>query len=242
MLYTRNNIEYFNEWFVKFWTNKLTIKELISQFFIIGKFNTDLINPPIWTMVYEMRIVIILPIFIILMKKYNSTLVLISSFIISKIFPIIGVLHIFLMGMWIAKNQHIIVEKVNKKNIYKYILLFVGLIAVISRWIFYDIFIKLSIGKIDLVILFGFSCVFIYILSSKGINENILINNKVFNFIGGISYNIYLVHFIVLLSLGKYYEYINNYLLFIVLNLIITITLATIINKTIEKKIIKHKL
>lgn len=48
---------------------------------MIGYFDTNTINPPIWSIIYEMRISIIFPFIYILVKKHDKTPVIVMILI-----------------------------------------------------------------------------------------------------------------------------------------------------------------
>lgn len=51
---------------------ELSLELLVAHFFMIGHFNTSEVNPPIWSIVHEMRISIIFPLIYLLVSRFGG--------------------------------------------------------------------------------------------------------------------------------------------------------------------------
>ena len=63
------NEDLFTSWSSSFWTQPISMVQLISQIPIFVGLNPDLIDPPVWYLLYEVRAFFIIPIVVIVVNK-----------------------------------------------------------------------------------------------------------------------------------------------------------------------------
>lgn len=136
-------IEEFSSWFNSVWSMPLTIGLIVDHILLIGSFKNGSINPVLWSLVHEMRISIIFPFLVMLIKKYDYKLVLFIGWVLSCVGGILykyveyqtdylitfHYMFFFIIGALIAKHRLFLIR--GYQNIY-------------------------SIGKLSLVILAAF--------------------------------------------------------------------------------------
>ncbi|MDU7947255.1 MAG: acyltransferase [Clostridium sp.] len=233
----------FSEWFNSFWRNKVTIIEFLKQVFPIISFNSKAINPPIWTLQVEFRYLLIMPLFFIFIKRYNSIFSLTIIALLSYSLGIFNLLYIFAIGMIIKKEEDKITKVFYEKNIYnKIFLVFISILLLGFQYNFHYIASKMNTNNIMFIVSIGGSILMLLILSllKNGIKISFL-NNVFMVGLGNISYSFYLWHFIVLLSIRPLYKFINNYFIYIALAFFITLFLSFITEKINYFCIIKIK-
>ncbi|MDB5155838.1 MAG: hypothetical protein JWR50_545, partial [Mucilaginibacter sp.] len=99
-------------WFKQYWAwdwDKTSLKEILRTFLIIGPgFNTRLIDPPIWSLVVEMKMSIILPFFILIVSRCGVMVNIGLFFLISCLaYRYTGLqISVFYLGVLLAKYQH----------------------------------------------------------------------------------------------------------------------------------------
>lgn len=234
-----------NGWFNVIKPN-LSINNLIQHIFIVGHFETNTINPPIWSIIYEMRISIIFPLIYILVQKYDKYAVIIMVFIstiiaiIWKIYPqlnngiindIMKTFHystFFFIGSWIAFNKKqlklLVCHLSNKTRI---------VILIVSLFIFSYPFdnpwnqTERALG--DIAISLGVLMLMLLAMSSS------ILNNKTSQWLGKISYSLYLNHILVLnASLILFMNKLGAPIVWI-FTVSFSLFLAFIINKLVEQ-------
>jgi peptidoglycan/LPS O-acetylase OafA/YrhL len=220
--FSHYGVDGLSAWVNGAWNSTIDFKLLLNHVLFIGDYNNTAMNPVIWSLVHEMRVSIIFPVLMILVLKLNwKTNVLIClvmtfvyyalAYITTNYFGQINMYNIsfissihyasfFILGALLAKNRVVITEIVSKLNRINKIIMFV--FAVFSYtytwWAFPDIhLIHLTIIN-DWFIGIG-SLIFIVLsLSSSTVNSILML--KPIQSLGKISYSLYLLHAIVLLS------------------------------------------
>ncbi|CAN7296469.1 acyltransferase family protein [Paenibacillus sp. LjRoot56] len=223
-LFYRGNQSDLSDWINSFWGDSLNINILWDHFLLLGTFLSNL-NPVVWSLVHEMRISIIFPIVMILIVKFDwkKSLVLCSVLTLISILAYqlftsesTGTEHaatlnytgMFIVGALLAKYRNEISYKFIKlTRIHKILLFCFGLGVyllvhpsfVIKTFIYSDIspFYRTVIDS--WFVTFGASIIIIFALNSTVISG--FLRNKFINFLGKISYSLYLIHVVVLLTM-----------------------------------------
>lgn len=223
------DVNLITEYGSRFWQNKIDIGHVLKTCLLIDDFN--IINPPLWTMLFEVEMIFILPWYISICKNekmnvQNKIVLMVILFCgYSYIFRDCIVLLTYLGGAAYALVEEKLVKY--KKNIVLYLLISIELIL----WLFMYTMNK-SVKKIE--ILSSIEILLIFIITHSLKNVRFFLSKKALTFIGNISYEIYLLHFIVLL-VGRHYANKNgNQFLLIIFLLIVSVAIGVLMHKTDE--------
>ncbi|MCR2822008.1 acyltransferase family protein [Lederbergia panacisoli] len=224
LLLSRGGINELSYWFNLTWTTKFSASLLFEHFLLIGNVHSDAFNNVIWSLVHEMRISLLFPLVYLVVIKFNWKFSIIIGFFLS-LFSILNdtlgfqvsngyytsywdTLHytsMFIFGGVIAKHLKDILGMYHKlTRTYKWLLLIAAFIFYNYPGIgirilnFIDFFYPARV-LMDYIACLGAVLFIIIALGSHKITKILMI--KPINFIGKISYSLYLYHLIVLLSL-----------------------------------------
>lgn len=155
----------------------------------------------------------------------------------------------FVIGIFLSIKKKEVIKKFRKINLkISYLLLISGIFFILSEW-FLDgitkgkystnIFVnKITTFSVDMSISFGIIIVFCLAISCKPIMN--FLECKIFIFLGKISYSLYLIHPIVILSLLHIFENKIDYVLLSTLSFFISIFSGIVFYLTVEKKSILY--
>ena len=197
------------------WSSKINITDYLKLLILTGKI--DVVDLPLWTIIIEIKISIILPVFIMLIKKLSfikNLLLILVCIVIVKLsmhvsvisyipdFKILYFLPFFLAGSVLYRFRvEIMSLKIN--NMATQLILYC-LILTLCNWEWIIVWIikydKNSIYYMinDYIVAFGCILLMIVTISNVGAIKKIL-NTKALQFLGQISYSLYLVHVIVIM-------------------------------------------
>ncbi|PFD42975.1 acyltransferase [Bacillus cereus] len=246
------------------WNIEVSFNRVMNHILFLREFNSDAFIMVIWSLVHEMRISIVFPLIIFLLLRVNWKV----SIGIAMFFSVIGYLlmknipsefnmpvstnyfitlhysSMFIIGALLAKNREYLVSKIINSKV-KYILLPLGLLFFSYPRIPFMLLSKL-IGEIDyelyLIIIdwyicFGAVLIILSALSSKLFSKLLLI--KPVQFIGEISYSLYLVHPIVLLTTVHIFYGKISVPLILLISFLFTMIVSVLCYKFIEIPSIK---
>ena len=193
-------------WFKQYWAwdwNQTNFKEILRTFLLIGPgFKTQLIDPPVWSLVVEMKMSILLP-FLILMVSRCSVVINIGLFLVISYvaYRYTGLqVSVFYLGVLLAKYQ---LYLRNKLKTWPVIVLI--LIILISLLLYNAGLEFLGFHSKPYYIIFsnympaiGSCALIITVLTSKRLSAQF--EHKTGVFLGSISYSFYLMHFPVLIA------------------------------------------
>lgn len=189
----------FTEWGNSFWSRPVSLFELIRHLSLVLPFDSNLINPPIWYIVVEMRLAFILPLIVWAITKKGMVIALVLM-VASFTIPNIGFLNCigyYLSGYclrWFVVHHGSYLSSLGKSQIWPAILLMsfclLGIFHIIGIEEYklpHSMHAIQSIGAMLLVAIV-LACDF------RLLHAKLLIR------MGDISYSFYLLHFVVLLS------------------------------------------
>ena len=224
------------EWIASFWNQPISIIDFIKAIIVFPLDNTDLINPPAWYLLIEIKMFFLMPLLVHIFNKYSwayAYIILFAALFIPSP-KILTISSSFILGAC----THKYIKKFHFSSIkLKYILLYIFIGCVIlnikneidvTKFIIPPTIIQ-TIGAVFII----FSFYYFQINYTKWYTK-LLIS------IGNISYEIYILHFIFLLIFIPFLTNNNNTLL-----IIITFTLTLLmaypvhkINNKISQKIL----
>ncbi|KQL39940.1 hypothetical protein AN960_08180 [Bacillus sp. FJAT-25509] len=243
------------------WKSHLTGKLIIEQIYLIGNIHADAFNGVIWTLIHELRIALIFPFIVLLIKRVNwkiSILICIAltsmkaldivfnieqsnGFHISYI-DTLSYLSIFIMGILLAKHRMELVDFFQKLKLKYKIMFFLFSILLFnfSGLALYDIYevTKLhAFTEFSLIIQeygmgLGATGLFIIAIGSSKIEK--ILMYKPIQFVGKISFSLYLYHPLVLLSfVHLFYNILPLWVVFI-MTIVFSIAIAYIAWRYVE--------
>ncbi|MDM5441361.1 acyltransferase [Bacillus hominis] len=246
------------------WNIEVSFNRVMDHILFLREFNSDAFIMVIWSLVHEMRISIVFPLIIFLLLRVNwkvsigiAMFLSVIGYLLMKNIPsefnmpvstnYFITLHyssMFIIGALLAKNREYLVSKIINSKV-KYILLPLGLLFFSYPRIPFMLLSKL-IGEIDyelyLIIIdwyicFGAVLIILSALSSKLFSKLLLI--KPVQFIGEISYSLYLVHPIVLLTTVHIFYGKISVPLILLISFLFTMVVSVVCYKFIEIPSIK---
>ncbi|MGG3526633.1 acyltransferase [Bacillus pseudomycoides] len=246
------------------WNIEVSFNRVMEHILFLREFNSDAFIMVIWSLVHEMRISIVFPLIIFLLLRVNwkvsigiAMFLSVIGYLLMKNIPsefnmpvstnYFITLHyssMFIIGALLAKNREYLVSKIINLKV-NYLVLPLGLLFFNYPRIPFMLLSKL-IGEIDyelyLIIIdwyicFGAVLIILSALSSKLFSKLLLI--KPVQFIGEISYSLYLVHPIVLLTTVHIFYGKISVPLILLISFLFTMVVSVLCYKFIEIPSIK---
>ncbi|WP_424768356.1 acyltransferase family protein [Paenibacillus sp. sgz302251] len=221
-MFYSGKISSFSDWFNVNWSYPLNISSLINHLLLIKTFTSNL-NNVVWSLVHEMRISLIFPFIMFLLVRMNlkqtigmgvllSVLSLIyatvtnAPFIGTELYATVHYTSIFILGALLAKYRYSITSKLlNIQTKFKICLLSFGFIfylyahpSFILNIVFHGFNPYYRTVIDSWFTAFGASIIIVFSISSARFAH--VLKNKAINYIGKISYSLYLTHLVVLFS------------------------------------------
>jgi peptidoglycan/LPS O-acetylase OafA/YrhL len=254
-------IDGLGQWVNKLWKTEVTTKLIMEHIYLIGNTHTESFNGAIWSLIHELRISLIFPFVVILVKrfslKYNMLLCLllcciagmnnifhiqISNGYLVTYFDTITFLSVFICGALIAKHHSIIMHYYSALSIrVRFIIL--GLSIIMYNYVPYIIF--YATNFLNNEIFSAYSLIIMehittlgaigFIISAMGsVRIATILMQKPIAFLGKISYSLYLFHMPVLLSCVFLLNGRFSYYLISAIATVLSIIVATCAWYTIE--------
>jgi peptidoglycan/LPS O-acetylase OafA/YrhL len=202
-----------DEWFASFWCCLVTAHDFLKQCgFLMHDYPRQLINQD-WSLGVELKASILLPFYVLIARK--SFLLLAASGSALAIFLSTGHFHLsFVMGVLLAYFTPVILPRMQAAAPkVRATFLFIGLLAYETR-----LWVKvlsekwhvpgLSEKLIWIITALGCVCILLVALSSKRLDTTL--NHRALTFLGRISYSVYLLHFLILLTVVPAFAYWLN--------------------------------
>lgn len=248
LLFSQGGISSFSNWFNERWSLPINWNDIYNHLFLINDFNNSEFNPIYWSLVHEMRISIIFPLIILVILRFNWKLVLLGSvafstfgFMIenlmstkSDMVSTIKYFFMFVVGAILAKNRIILQNKYFILSLLtKNLMLVLGLFLYTFQWWGYYVPVIHNNLTVDLFITLGASIFIITAISSRRISKVLLI--RPFQYLGRISFSLYLYHCIALFSLIYLLHNKINIIFILLISLVLTFIISSLAYIYIEK-------
>ena len=243
---TKNFAEPHIEW--SLWNKALTIDIIVQHFLMTNK--TVMLNPPLWTLMIEMKVVMIFPLLAYLVIK-NPILTLVTSCMISyisalafvsideydnfytssshvgSILMLVYYIQFFVLGIFLAVKKDAIIKSLGviPGAIHSIIIIF--LFSIPYAQIKHD-FLLLEIG-------YGLFTAYVIMLAIKYEAFERVLVSKPIEWLGRVSYSLYLIHVPILWSGFYLLNGLVSTPYILIVTLVITLILSEIVYRTIEK-------
>jgi peptidoglycan/LPS O-acetylase OafA/YrhL len=240
-------------WFNQFWITPPHPSNLLQHIAFLGSFNTDRFDPPIWSLVHEMRISLIFPALCWVALAIKPARLLLVSFIVSlacfcygprfpEYYSYLSSLHytaFFVVGICIFHDTQRIRERfVRLSRDSKYVLICFALLiyAYPGKLFTLDPALAQQIdlqAAVDWLTAIGASLFIVFALNSARVGKFLLSGPT--RWLGKVSYSLYLTHFIVLLVLVHAFYGKVNITLLLFICLVVSLAVAQVFFAAVEK-------
>lgn len=193
-----------SKWAQKHWSDaklNLPLSEYLrSAVMVLPKTQFPLI-PQAWTLRIEMGMSLALP-FMVLIACRSSWWLVLFTFVFVELLGLYVFATHFTLGILLAQHQEAMVRWVRKNAFYSAVTLVAGVMLLTYRWPPELIAVKLSPKDLRFVTGLGAFLLLLWVMSSPRVQQ--VMEWRAFQFLGRVSYSLYLVHFIVLLTVAQY--------------------------------------
>ncbi|NRF90530.1 acyltransferase [Paenibacillus frigoriresistens] len=214
------------DWSNKLWNTQVTAKLIIEHIYLIGNTPTNAFNGVIWSLIHELRISLIFPIILLLVKRYDWKISILFCVLLSVVaglnnifhiqtsngylvtyFDSIAYLSIFILGALVAKHREQLLTlylTLNTRSKWKLL----GISFCFYNYFGYMIY--YSAGKVNIELFTAYSLILIehgtalgaigfLIIAIGSTRVSKILMRKPIVFLGKISYSLYLFHMPILL-------------------------------------------
>lgn len=214
-----NNLEGMSPLYENRWDHEISLKSIVAYFTMLN-YDTANVNGVVWTLFIEMKVSLYLPLFMMILAKFDWKKGLFITTVLNTILLFVaryGVLNVtflplralfiffndtfyynyfFILGVVLAKQRCAFLKYSAMKEYLKYLLLVLSLVLINSRWADYMTdYQKENIENI--ISALGFALLFFVVLISKNVDQ--FLKKKPLAYLGKISYSLYLIHIPVLM-------------------------------------------
>jgi len=225
-----------SEWAGGLWIRPINKDDIIRHIFLIIKTDYHVINPVVWTLAIEMKMSLVLPVFILWLKKWRSgqsqILLLLTSFLLSILTAKFEFLPLFVIGLILSKHWRFF-EAIKDINYFKLCALFLLSILFIGN----RCVLNFNNTPQFQSLLSAFGAVLLIFLAIWWAPINKLLKNPGVDFLGKISFSFYLYHFpLLLVTVSILYPIYKSLIIPVIISLLITFLVSFISYLLIESK------
>jgi len=243
------------------WKTVLNVKLLLEHIYFIGNIHADSFNGVIWTLIHELRIALIFPFIVILIKRLNWKISILLCFALTSIKVLDIVFHLqksngfhssyidtlsyislFIFGVLLAKHKTDAISFFKKLTFIKKVIFFMISILLFnfSGLIIFDLLVltKVSVfSKFGLIMQeygMGLGAVGFFIIAIGSSKVEKALMAKPISFVGKISFSLYLYHPLVLLSCIHLFYYTLPFWSICIITIVFSLVVAYITWKFVE--------
>jgi peptidoglycan/LPS O-acetylase OafA/YrhL len=211
----------YSKWVGLFWTEPPTIKAVIDHVFMLGLAQYNSFDPVVWSLVHEMRMSLIFPVFLLTYRRVGWMKSLIAAFVISlaakaasTVIPdtsITGSLvattqytFLFVAGIALASDlQEFRAWLANRPKHAPAVIMLIGLGLLNIKWQFPS---AADSSMFRVVCWLGVHCGSVCLLASTLTWERaqLFLGHRMLHWLGRISYSLYLIHVVVLFCVIRF--------------------------------------
>lgn len=221
---------YASEWMKNFWLEPVTLNKFLADASIVMRrgASSTFINPPSWYLTSDFKAMLVIPLVILFFNKSKwmfAPVIIIAMVVFAKSW----FLGIFLMGTLLHKYQDMVFALYDK---YKFIVPIVVIFGFVL-WEVDALVYRPSYENVreaccmEMLEAFGMLLLLSVILRCK---ELPILSSKPLVYMGKISYEFYIIHFMLLIGL---IPFISNFLLYLVLCLVGSLLMAILLRKVV---------
>jgi peptidoglycan/LPS O-acetylase OafA/YrhL len=228
-----------SEWIKSFWTLPISSKNVLDHIVMVGpSFDSNLIDPVIWSLIYEMKVSLIFPFILFvygITKSIKSIyLILFASVVLSILLDkfILLTISLFLIGAVLAKHRDLLINKLSTANLAIKIL-----IACIGVFFYSVRFCIPSLQSNEIILNYtvGMGACVIMVLGLAIHQMSNFLAIRIIKLMGKISYSFYLLHLPVLITCTSILiKHTSSLLLITAISLFGSIIISYTIYVTIE--------
>lgn len=221
---SRHGISALSGWFNSVWGEEPSANLVFQHVLLIDHFDTTKIDPVIWSLVQEMRVSLLFPLLMLLIKRYHvlflCAMMLVFYIVGELAHPLydgattLEVVAFFLLGALLAKYRLLLVSLYQRMSRSAHYLVFAcALLCYTAPWWLFPVKALQAAPVItDLLCVVGGALFIIQALASDHVSRILHMPSLVF--LGRISFSVYLYHVIILAAaINLFYGAVNLWLI-----------------------------
>jgi peptidoglycan/LPS O-acetylase OafA/YrhL len=225
----------FSEWALSLWKDPVTFGALAAHSTLLLRINTHAIDPVIWSLAIEVKMTLILPAFIYLLRRVNSgrvqVLLLLGSLMLGAATDKLMFFPHFAFGAYLAANHVRLSSKLAGLSRGRLIaMLVVAFVLYGNRWVFQSGAGERTCGYLTAAA----SALIILLVTTISISRSSRLFG-VSEFLGQASYSFYLLHLPILLTIiSILYPISHSLMLCLLVAVAVTFGIAIVIYRSVE--------